>query len=399
MKTLYFDCFAGASGNMILGALFELGVDRDEMVRLLRGLNIADFEIKAETVDRSGISATHVEVVIPKEHNHRHLRDILAIIDNSSLSVTVKARSSQIFTRLAVAEAKVHGIDVEKVHFHEVGALDAIVDVVGCCIGFELLGIEHFASSKIHVGSGFVEMAHGRFPVPPPAVAELLRGIPIYSTEISGELITPTGAAVISTVCSSYGSLPEVKVEKVAYGAGSRSYKDFPNVVRLMLCESTEEPNHNESLTLLETNLDDISPQVLGFVIEQAFTKNALDCWFTPIQMKKNRPAVMISILCRNEDKETLSDLLYSETTTLGLRVRRVDRECLSREIVKVSTSFGDLNVKIARRDGFVVNAMPEYEDVRQLAIEHNVPFRVVSDAALSALKNLDNVHAARRTQ
>ena len=395
MKTLYFDCFAGASGNMILGALVELGVDRNELVRQLNGLNISDFEINVETVDRSGISATYVGVAVPAELNHRHLADILSIIENSSLSHTVKSRSSQIFTRLAEAEAKVHGIPVETVHFHEVGALDAIIDVVGSCIGFELLGAESFACSRIHVGSGFVEMKHGKFPVPPPAVADLLRDIPIYSTEIEGELITPTGAAIISALCDSYGEIPDVKVEYIGYGAGSREYTGFPNVLRLMIGESRAGDGASQSLVLIETNLDDISPQVLGYVMGRAFEMNVLDCWFTPIQMKKNRPATRVSILCREKDRESVSDLLYSETTTLGLRIQKIERECISREIVPVSTEYGEISVKIARRDGRVVNAMPEYEDVKRAAIEHQVPFIVVSDAAQRALRNRDNSKAA----
>ncbi len=208
MKTLYFDCFAGASGNMILGALIALGVDKSELTDQLALLSISNFEIETETVDRSGISSVHLNVKYQEERKHRHLSDIVKIIDESKLSDSVKKRAIDIFENLAIAEAKVHGINIEKVHFHEVGAMDAIIDVVGACIGFEILGIEKFVCSKIHVGSGFVNMEHGKFPVPPPAVAELLKGIPIYSTEIVGELITPTGAAIISTVCDEFGANP-----------------------------------------------------------------------------------------------------------------------------------------------------------------------------------------------
>jgi uncharacterized protein (TIGR00299 family) protein len=395
MKTLYFDCFAGASGNMILGALIGLGVDRNEVAQRLKDLNIAGFEISAEIVDRSGISAMHVDVVVPKEHKHRHLKDILKIIDDSNLSEGVKARSSQIFTRLAEAEGRVHGISVESVHFHEVGAMDAIVDVIGCCIGFEMLGIERFACSKIHVGSGFVEMEHGNFPVPPPAVAELLKHIPIYSTDVYGELITPTGAAIITTLCDTYGKIPELKVEEVAYGAGTRTYSNFPNVLRLMIGAAGDSHTGTNPLILLETNLDDVSPQVLGYVMERAFELKALDCWFTPIQMKKNRPATLLSILCLDKDRDQLSELLYTETTTLGIRIQKVSRECIEREIVSVATAFGNLDVKIARIDGRVVNAMPEYEHVKRIAKEQGVPFRSVSEAALDAIKSLDNSKAA----
>src|SRR5215218_2933950 len=315
MKTLHFDCFAGASGNMILGGLISLGVDRDELLLQLRGLSTAEFSIEFETVDRSGISAVHADVRVPHEKRHRHLSDIVKIIDDASLSETVRERSKAIFQRLAEAEAKVHGISVQKVHFHEVGALDAIVDIVGSCVGFELLGVEAFACSKIHVGSGFVDMDHGKFPVPPPAVSELLQGVPIYSTEIEGELITPTGAAIISTLCDTYGQIPDMIVEKTGYGAGTRKYDKFPNVIRLMLGETaTIRKTPRERVTILETNIDDSSPQVLGYVLERAMSLGALDCWFTPIQMKKNRPATMLSILCTEENAESLTAMIYSET-------------------------------------------------------------------------------------
>ena len=394
MRTLYFDCFSGASGNMILGALIGLGVDRDALERLLAKLNLPDVSLKIETVDRSGISSVHVEVIAPDQHEHRHLSDIVSIIDSSELSQSIKKRASAIFTRLADAEAKVHGISVEKVHFHEVGAIDAIIDIVGACIGFEMLGIEQFACSKIHVGSGFVQMEHGRFPVPPPAVAELLKDIPIYSTDIEGELLTPTAAAIISTICDSYGRLPEIKVDKTSYGAGTRIYNDFPNVLRLLIGEIATEAKggehqatNNEHLLLLETNLDDISPQVLGFVMERAFEVGALDCWFTPIQMKKNRPATMISILSSREKRGVLTELLYAETTTLGLRIRKVERECLTRAFTKVKTRYGDVDVKVARYNGRVTNVMPEYEQVKRLAMENNVPFRAVQSEVLAELE------------
>jgi uncharacterized protein (TIGR00299 family) protein len=398
MRTLYFDCFAGASGNMILAALIGLGVDLGKLEHEIAKLNLPQVGLKSTVVDRSGISALHVEVSAPDQKHHRHLSDIAKIIDSAFLTDDVKRRSLSIFTRLAEAESKVHGISVEKVHFHEVGAIDAIVDIVGACIGFEMLGIEQFRCSKINVGSGFVQMDHGKFPVPPPAVAELLSDIPIYSNEIEGELITPTGAAIISTVCASYGSLPEMQLEKTSYGAGTRSYDGFPNVLRLLLGNVTSDQAENvttDKLVLIETNLDDISPQVLGYVMERALDAGALDCWFTPIQMKKNRPATMISILCTEERLSAMSELLYSETTTLGLRIRLVERECLPREFVRVSTNYGDVDVKIARLNGRVTNAMPEYEQVKKLALENNVPFSAVHKEVLSELERSTKASAA----
>ena len=390
MRTLYFDCFAGASGNMILGAMLGLGIGRAQLESELDKLGLPNVSLKVENVDRSGISAIHVQVLAPDQKDHRHHSDILSIIESSNLSQSVKQRSIEIFTRLADAEATVHGIAREKVHFHEVGAIDAIVDIVGACICFELLGIERFVCSKIHVGSGFVDMEHGRFPVPPPAVAELLRNVPVYSTELLGELITPTGAAIISTISEAYGPLPEVSLQSTSYGAGSRTYEKFPNVLRVMLGETEQIAKAKtdiDDLLLMETNLDDISPQVLSYVMERAFALGVLDCWFTPIQMKKNRPATMISVLCSKDKRELISGLLYSETTTLGLRIREVERECLSREIRSVATQFGPVDVKLAYYEGKLVNAMPEFEQVKKIAIEAGLPLKDVQTEVLEALE------------
>jgi hypothetical protein len=383
MKTLYFDCFAGASGNMILGGLVSLGIDERELIEQIKLLNITDFEIEFSTVNKSGISAIYANVKVPHEHAHRHLHTIEKIINDSQLSDKIKQRAIKIFTKLAEAEAKIHGIAVQKVHFHEVGAMDAIIDVVGACIGFEMLGIESFACSKIHVGSGFAKMAHGKFPIPPPAVAELLQNIPMYSTEIVGELCTPTGAAIISTLSTSYGEIPNLETEKIGYGAGSRDYPDFPNVIRLMLGKSNHQPLTTNHLILLETNLDDTTPQVLGFVMDKAFELGALDCWFTPIQMKKNRPATMISILCDAKKRQKLTELLYLETTTLGVRVSEIERECLEREFVEIETKFGKVQCKLGSLNGKIVNVMPEFDDVKKFAIENNVSFQTVKDEVL----------------
>lgn len=390
MRTLYFDCFAGASGNMILGGLAALGVDRGELVRQLESISPVDFEIEFTDVRRSGIAAVHAQVTFPDENDHRHLSDIEKIIDESSVSETVRQRSRAIFRRLAEAEAKVHGVSAEQVHFHEVGAMDAIIDIIGSCIGFEMLGIERFLCSKIHVGSGFIDIAHGKFPVPPPAVTELLQGVPFYSTEITGELATPTGVAIITTLCEEFGSTAEITVAQTGYGAGTRQYENFPNALRLMIGETdvaVAVPG-SDQLILLETNIDDLSPQILGFVMERAFDLGAMDCWFTPIQMKKNRPAVMLSVLCETDRRNALTGLIYRETTTLGIRVRKIERECLEREIVRVNTSFGEIDVKIGKLNGRVVNAMPEYDQVRRIALEKGVAFRIVQDAAHSAINS-----------
>src|SRR5215203_1760972 len=271
MKTLYFDCFAGASGDMILGAMVAAGVDPNFLREQLSLLPVKGFSVNFETVNRSGLSATYARVEMGHEHKHRHLSDIKQIIEGSGLSDAVKQRAVQIFTRLAEAEARVHNEPIERIHFHEVGALDAILDVVGAAICFDYLKIDRFVSSPLHVGSGMIQMAHGRFPVPPPAVTELLKGVPFYATDIKGELLTPTGAAIITTVCSEYGPIPEMMTEATGYGAGTREYEDFPNVLRVLVGETEDTGAVDERLWMVETNLDDASPQISGHRKQHSF--------------------------------------------------------------------------------------------------------------------------------
>jgi uncharacterized protein (TIGR00299 family) protein len=390
MKTLYFDCFAGASGDMILGALVGVGVDPRALAEQLSLLNVSGYEINFETVDRSGISATRAHVHTAHEHAHRHLGDILKIIYDSRLSDNVKDRAARIFSRLAEAEARVHNVAVERIHFHEVGALDAIIDVTGACIGFELLGVERFVCSALHVGSGTVEMAHGRFPVPPPAVAEILKDAPIYSSDIVGELVTPTGAAIIATVCQEFGPLPRMKVARTGYGAGKREYQNFPNALRLMLGDDAQvKASSDEPLVVVETNIDDMSPQIYGHIMDEALKRGALDCYFAPVQMKKNRPGTLISILCRPRERDAMCELLLAETTTLGVRFYEVLRRALERKIVKVETEFGLIDVKVAHLDGRVVKEMPEYEQCRAAAEKANVPLQTVEQAARDSFVKL----------
>jgi uncharacterized protein (TIGR00299 family) protein len=389
MKTLYFDCFAGASGDMILGALVAAGVDPDFLRQQLSLLPITGFSIGFETVSRAGLSATYARVETAHEHSHRSITDIKEIIHGSDLSSAVKERAVQIFTRLAEAEARVHNEPVDHVHFHEVGALDAIVDVVGAAICFDTLQIERFVCSPLHVGSGMVKMAHGQFPVPPPAVAELLKGVPFYATEIKGELLTPTGAAIITTVCSEYGPIPQMKTAATGYGAGTREYQDFPNVLRVLLGEAEARAATDERLWMLETNLDDASPQIIGHVMDRVLELGALDCFFTPVQMKKNRPGVLLSVLCGREEKEAVMKLLFTETTTLGMRSYEVTRRALQRSVVRVETQYGPIDVKVAHLDGRVVNEMPEFEQCKQAAAKANVPLKIVEDAARVALSKI----------
>jgi uncharacterized protein (TIGR00299 family) protein len=389
MKTLYFDCFAGASGDMILGASVAAGVDPSFLREQLSLLPVSGFSVEFETVVRSGLSATYARVETAHEHSHRSLADIKQIIHGSDLSNAVKERAVQIFTRLAEAEARVHNEPIDHVHFHEVGALDAIVDVVGAAICFEALQIERFVSSPLHVGSGMVKMAHGQFPIPPPAVADLLKGVPFYSTEIKGELLTPTGAAIITTVCTEYGPIPQMTSDATGYGAGTREYQEFPNVLRVLIGETESQDATDERLWMLETNLDDASPQIIGHVMDRVLELGALDCFFTPVQMKKNRPGVLLSVLCGVDEKDAVMKLLFTETTTLGVRSYEVTRRALQRSVVRVETQYGPIDVKVAHLDGRVVNEMPEFEQCRQAAARANVAVKIVEDAARVAVSKI----------
>ena len=320
---------------------------------------------------------------------------MLKIIYDSRLNDRVKERAAKIFSRLAEAEATVHNQPIERIHFHEVGAVDAIVDVVGAAICFDLLQIDRFVCSPLHVGSGTVEMAHGRFPVPPPAVTELLKNAPVYATDIKGELVTPTGAAIIASVCEEFGSLPLMQLDRSGYGAGSRTYENFPNALRVLIGQeqgsgSFETRNSKvETLWMLETNIDDLSPQVFGHVMERALQLGALDCYFTPIQMKKNRPGVLLSVLCRAEKKEAITQMLFAETTTLGIRSYAVERQALERQVVQVETPYGAIDVKVARMNGHIVNEMPEFDQVQAAASKANVSVRTVESAVRIALANM----------
>ena len=371
---------------MILGAMVAAGVDPNYLRTQLATLPVTGFQIDFETVNRSGLSATYARVETAHEHKHRHLSDIKQIIEGSGLSGAVKQRAVQIFTRLAEAEARVHNEPVDHVHFHEVGALDAIVDVVGAAICFDALRIDRFICSPLHVGSGMIKMAHGQFPIPPPAVAELLKGVPFYASDIKGELLTPTGAAVITTVCSEYGPIPQMITEVTGYGAGTREYQDFPNVLRVMVGETAADGASDERLWMLETNLDDASPQIIGHVMERVLELGALDCFFTPVQMKKNRPGVLLSALCGREEKEAVMKLLFTETTTIGVRSYEVSRRALARSVVQVETQYGPIDVKVAHLDGRVVNEMPEFEQCREAAAKASVPLKIVEEAARLAI-------------
>jgi len=387
MKTLYFDCFAGCSGDMIMGALVSSGVDPRRLVDQLELLGLSGWKIDFERVDRSGISSTYARVQTAHEHAHRHLSDIHKIIYQSGLKQSVKERAALVFSRLAEAEARVHNQPIEKIHFHEVGAIDAIIDICGAAIGFDLLGVDNFISSPLRVGFGMTEMAHGRFPIPPPAVAELLKGKPVYAGDIEGEFVTPTGAAIITSVCDRFENIPVLKIESTGYGAGTRNPQGFPNVLRVLLGEIGPAAA-DETLLMIETNIDDMSPQVFGYVMERAFEMGALDCYLTQTQMKKSRPGTVVSILCRLGDREKFLGLLFAETTTLGARTYEVQRRALARESVKIETQFGIIDVKVARGHNGHVNVMPEFEQCRAAAAAAGVPLREVQEAVRLAYLN-----------
>ena len=391
MKIAYFDCFSGISGDMTLGALVDAGCNLAEMESQLRRLPVTGWKISSEKVVRRGFRATQVKVESSDAQRHRSLSEILQLIERAGLPAAVGERASRIFQRLGEAEALVHGMPIEKVHFHEVGAVDSIVDIVGAAAGFEQLGIEEFFCSALNVGGGRVQTQHGSLPVPAPATAELLRGAPTYSTGIQRELVTPTGAAIVATVASRFGPQPEMTVAAVGLGAGSAELAEQPNVLRLFIGEAAarrDDAGLDEDIAVLEANLDDLSPQIYGFFAERALEAGALDVFSVPVQMKKNRPGQLITVLCKPADQEKFSDLLFRETTTLGVRQSIVKRRTLQRESLTVQTSLGAIRMKVARLHGHILNVSPEYEDCQKVAAERGVPLkRVLAEATFEFQK------------
>jgi pyridinium-3,5-bisthiocarboxylic acid mononucleotide nickel chelatase len=384
-RIAYFDCFSGISGDMVLGALVDAGADLRAIEAELRKLGLEGWTISAEKVKRGAIFATQVKVETSEGHHHRGLSIILGRIDKAGLAPRAADRARRIFIRLAEAEARVHDVPVEEVHFHEVGAVDSIVDIVGAAIGFELLGIDEFACSALDVGAGQVKTAHGLLPVPAPATAELLRGAPMYTSGIARELVTPTGAAIATTLSTRYAQIPEMTLQAVGYGAGSADLKEKANVLRILIGENatSEAGEHWDApVSVIETNLDDMSPQIYGYFVERALAAGALDVFSTAVQMKKNRPGVLLTILCDAAHTARLIDLVFRETTTIGVRTYDVRRKVLDRELVPVATQFGEVRMKISRMNGSVLNATPEYEDCQRLAAEKGIPLKQVIAAA-----------------
>ena len=386
MTIAYFDCFSGISGDMTLGAIVDAGISMESLRAELSRLNLAGYELTAEKVMRSGIAATKVHVISDREDQKpRHLSDILEIIDRSSLKASVKEKSSRIFTRLADAEAKIHLTERNSIHFHEVGALDSIVDIVGAAIGLELLGITEVRSSAVNVGSGTVQTSHGLLPIPAPATAEMLKGIPVYQSATQFELATPTGAAIISTLGTSFGLLPSMRVDRVAYGAGEKDFAGKPNVLRLILGEPAA-PYEEDSSLLIETNIDDINPQLYDYIIEKIMGQGAQDAYLTPIIMKKGRPAILLSALTDRSKSDAVLDTIFRETTSIGVRIQEVGRKKLNREMKEVETPYGRIRVKISRRGDEILSATPEYDDCRRIAEEKHIPLKVVMEEARKQL-------------
>jgi pyridinium-3,5-bisthiocarboxylic acid mononucleotide nickel chelatase len=389
MKIAYFDCFSGASGDMILGALMDAGLPLEHLQRELAKLGLSHFELGKAAVVKNGISGSQALVNIEHDHHHhhhhRHLGDITGIIEKSTLSAAIKRDSIRIFERLAEAEAKVHNTTVDKIHFHEVGAMDAIIDVVGGVIGIHLLGIETIICSPLHVGSGTVECAHGTLPVPAPATAELVRGKPVYATGVQGELLTPTGAAILTTMASDFGPLPSMTVEQIGHGAGTAD-RSIANMLRVFI-GSAPQPGKTfevEQTVTIETTIDDMNPQVYDYLIEKVLEMGALDIFCTSVQMKKNRRGTLVTILCRPEMVTAFSEFLFRETTTIGLRWHLDNRFTLQREFTTVKTRFGAITCKVAKNGNELINITPEYEDCKRVAKQHNVPLKIVLGEAHS---------------
>lgn len=384
MRKAYLDGSSGISGDMFLAALLDAGLDARHLLEELKKIPLGFYEFKRSRAVRGGLVGGRIEIRVPGDQPERKLADIEGLLEKAALPERGKEKSLKAFHSLAEAEGKLHNLPPGEVHFHEVGAVDAIIDIVGACVGLELLEISELVCSPLNVGSGRTQAAHGSLPVPAPATAELLKNIPIYSSGVEGELVTPTGAAIVSTLAASFGPMPPLKVERIGYGAGEKDFPGHPNVARLFVGESVEavEPQPgaegDEIVSVIEANLDDMSPQLYGYFLERALAAGALDVTCSAVQMKKNRPGLTVSILCPPELSDALAQLLFEQTTTIGVRIHEARRKVLERERVSVETPYGPVNVKVARRAGQVVNIAPEYEDCQRIASEKSVPLKEV---------------------
>ena len=389
MRIAYFDCFSGVSGDMILGALIDAGADLHKLESELSKLKISGFTLKAEKTTRRGLSGTRFFVDADHSHAERHLTDIEKIMDNSGLADDIKARAKSIFRDLAHVEAKIHNTNPGDVHFHEIGGLDSIVDVVGSLIVMKMLGIETMYASRIPVGTGFVECDHGVLPLPAPATLELLKGIPVYASSIEKELVTPTGIAILKHVVQSFGTIPEMKIERIGYGAGRRDLK-IPNLLRVWIGETDVKQEYEEDeVILIETNIDNMNPEILGYALERLLEGGALDVFMTPIFMKKNRPGMLLSILITPDKLEEALSVVFAETISLGVRFQRLERRKLPRQLITVETSFGPVRVKVSHTGTEKRILSPEYEDCREIAMRQGIPLRKVYEEAQAAAEKI----------
>lgn len=406
-KTLYFDCFSGVSGDMVLGALLDLGLPLEDLRGALGSLTVDLGGIAAERVLRAGVSATkfsvHGQKLEPQahdhaphahhhashahDHHHHSLKKITAAIGRSALSSDGRARAVHLFERLAEAEAAIHAVPVEQIHLHEVGAVDSIVDIVGAVYGLEQLGAARIVSSPLNVGGGTVQCAHGVFPVPAPATARLLQGVPVYAGAVQMELVTPTGALLVTGYAESYGPMPAMTIDRIGYGAGDRDPKRHPNVLRMIVGDGAPE-GHARRVVEILCEIDDMNPQLFGPLMDQLHQAGALDVFYAPVQMKKNRPGTLVTVLARPEDRDRLSGILFAETTTIGVRYQEMLRECLEREIVDVETPVGVVRFKVAKRNDRVLNAAPEFDDCARIAAERGLPVKDVQALALTTWMN-----------
>ena len=381
----YFDCFSGISGDMTLGAFIDLGVPVKWLEDILKTNLLTDFDLAVSKISKMGMAAKKIDVIV-KSSAARDYTAIRDMIDRSSIGDAVKGLSLKIFEKLALAESKIHGCPKEHVHFHEVGGVDAIVDIVGTALCVDYLGLKKISASKIPMGNGFVHCSHGKLPVPVPATIEILKNIPVYGTDIPFELVTPTGAAIVSTLAESFGRMPDMLVTKIGYGSGTRDLETIPNLLRIFLGKSI---SPSDIVTIIETSIDDMNPEVYGFLMERLFEDGALDVYLVPVFMKKNRPGTLLQVLCHHSEKETLIRRILTETTTLGVRYFDVERRLLDREAVTIQTDFGPVSAKkVATPDGRI-RIIPEYEVCRAIARKKDIPIQTVYEKISQHAENL----------
>ena len=387
MKIAYFDCFSGISGDMTVGALLDAGLKIETLEEELKKLGLSGYQLEVNKVVKKGISATKFNVKIKEEGMERRFKDILTILEKSKLDEEIKKETKKIFFNIAQAESKIHQKDIDKIHFHEIGGLDSIIDITSAVIGIKTLGIEEIHSSALPVGKGFVKCAHGVIPVPAPATLELLKNIPTYSGGIESEMITPTGAAIISTLTKSFRKRPLMKIEKIGYGAGEKEFT-IPNLLRVSIGEKIAKDEDfkddyiRDEAVLIETNIDDINPEFYDYIVEKLFSQGVLDVFLTPIQMKKNRPAHMLSIIVYEQNLKEILEVLFSESTSLGIRIREIKRLRLTQQNFIAETKYGKIKVKVGMFKGEIKNIAPEYEDCKKIAKQHQIPLKEVYEEA-----------------